>query len=418
LISGRGGWPLNCFALPDGRPIYGGTYFPKTNWKQLLLNLNNLHRKEPEKVLEFADELEKGILSVSKIPEIVPSKGKPDFKQLEEFTAKLAGSFDSVLGGYNYSPKFPMPNNYEFMLYQAYVLRQMKRNEEAEKLTGHVYLTLDKMAMGGIYDQVEGGFARYSTDSIWKVPHFEKMLYDNGQLMSLYAHAYMKSPKKLYREVVYGIYEFVCNQLLSPEGGFYCALDADSEGVEGLYYIWQIEELKAFIPKDFTLFSAYYSVTEADVWEHGRYILHRKKNDEEFCAEHNIAEEELDEKKKNWLKILAGRRTTKVKPGLDDKILASWNGLMLKGLTDAYKAFKEPDFLATALKNAEFITKKFIGEDGAMHHNYKNGKATVTGFLEDYALVAPAFISLYQCTFDEKWLALAEKLTEYSIEHF
>ncbi len=418
IISGRGGWPLNCFALPDGRPIYGGTYFPKNNWKQLLHNLQNLYRKEIEKVLEFADELERGIIKVSNIPAVEPTTAKPDFKQLEEFTIKIENAFDKAFGGYNYSPKFPMPNNYEYLLYYAYVLKNSQRTNEADKIAEHIYLTLDKMAMGGIYDPVEGGFARYSTDSIWKVPHFEKMLYDNGQLMSLYAHAYMNNPKKLYKDVVYGIYEFVCNQLLSPEGGFYCALDADSEGVEGKYYVWTKEELQEIIVDDFPLFAAYYSITDSDVWEEGNYILFRKKSDEEFCQQQGISMEVLETKNREWLRKLAEKRVNRVKPGLDDKILASWNGLMLKGLIDAYKAFKEPIFLTTALKNAEFIVKKFIGEDGAMQHSYKNGKSTVTGFLEDYALVAHVFISLYQCTFEEKWLALAEQLTEYTIQHF
>jgi uncharacterized protein YyaL (SSP411 family) len=418
IISGRGGWPLNCFALPDGRPVYGGTYFPKDNWKQLLLNLYGLYKNETDKILEFAQQLQEGIVAISRIPDIAPVTAKPDFKTIEEFTGKIADSFDSAFGGYNYSPKFPMPNNLEYLLYYSYVLKKSGRSDDARKIEEHVYLTLDKMAMGGIYDPVEGGFARYSTDSIWKVPHFEKMLYDNGQLMSLYAHAYMVNPKKLYKEVVYGIHDFVSAQLTSPEGSFYSALDADSEGEEGKYYVWHKEKLQELLGDDFTLFAAYYSITDKDVWEEDKFILFRKLSDEVFCEQQGISLEALDAKNKIWLRTLAERRRKRIMPGLDDKTLASWNGLMLKGYVDAFKAIKEPLFLSVALKNAEFIAKKLIKEDGSLYRNYKNGKATITAFLEDYALVADAFIALYQVTFDEKWLDLADGLTQYTLAHF
>jgi len=418
IISGRGGWPLNCFALPDGRPVYGGTYFPKENWKQLLMNLYNLHEKEKSKLIEFADELERGIISVSSVPIVKVSSEKPELKLLEEFTSKMASGFDNVYGGNNYAPKFPMPNNYEYLLYYAYALKKMQRNDEAKKIEAHVYLTLDKMAMGGIYDPVEGGFARYSTDMIWKAPHFEKMLYDNGQLMSLYANAFKINGSKEYKEVVYGIHEFISAQLTSPEGGFYCALDADSEGKEGEYYVWNSSELQELIGGEFELFAHYYSITDQDIWEEEKYILFRKKSDDEFCQQNNITINELDNKKNAWLKTLAERRKKRVAPGLDDKVLASWNGLMQKGYADAYMACKEPAFLELALKNANFIRQKLMTEDGALFHTYKNGKAAITGFLDDYAFIADAYVSLYEATFDENWLVLAQKLVAQSMEHF
>ena len=418
IISGRGGWPLNCFTLPDGRPVYGGTYFPKDNWKQLLLNLHNLYKKETDKVHEFAQQLEEGILAISKIPNIVPSVVKPDFKKIEEFTEKITSAFDHVYGGYNYSPKFPMPNNYEYLLYYSYVLKKSGRVVEARKIESHIYLTLDKMAMGGIYDPIEGGFARYSTDSIWKAPHFEKMLYDNGQLMSLYAHTYMVNSTKLYKEVVYGIHDFIASQLTSPEGGFYSALDADSEGVEGKYYVWTKEELQEILADEFTLFASYYSIKDEDVWEEDKYILYRKISDDDFCQQQNISIYALEEKRNNWLSILAKRRIKRVKPGLDDKVLASWNGLMLKGYVDAFKAFKEPLFLSAAIKNADFICKKLIKVNGSLYRSYKNGNATISAFLEDYAIVADAFIALYQVTFDEKWLEKADSIVQYALAHF
>ena len=418
IISGRGGWPLNCFALSDGRPVYGGTYFPKENWKQLLVNLYNLHEKERGKLLEFADELERGIISISNVQIVKVSSEKPEFKFLEEFTAKMVAGFDNVNGGNNYAPKFPMPNNYEYLLHYAYVLKKMQRNNEAKKIESHVILTLDKMAMGGIYDPVEGGFARYSTDMIWKAPHFEKMLYDNGQLISLYANAFKIKGSRLYKEIVYGIHEFISAQLTSPEGGFYCALDADSEGKEGEYYVWSKEELEELIGEEFSIFASYYSITDDDVWEEGKYILFCKNNDDVFCTQQNISHEELDEKRNNWLKTLAERRKKRIAPGLDDKILASWNALMLKGYADAYKTFKESIFLEMALKNANFIKNKLIADDGALMHSYKNGKASIPGFLDDYAFVADAYVSLYEATFNEDWLSLAEKLIAYTFSHF
>jgi uncharacterized protein YyaL (SSP411 family) len=418
IISGRGGWPLNCFTLADGRPVYGGTYFPKDNWKQLLINLHNLYQKETDKIMEFVTDLEKGLVDVAKIPAITNTEVKPDFKTLEEFTGKITASFDTTFGGYNYSPKFPMPNNYEYLLYYAYALRKSDRAQEAKSIDEHINLTLEKMALGGIYDPVEGGFARYSTDSIWKAPHFEKMLYDNGQLMSLYSHVYLTNPRKLLREVVYGIHDFVSARLTSPEGGFFCALDADSEGKEGKYYVWTKAELEELIVDDFPLFAEYYSINEKDVWEEDTFILFSKKTAEDFSIEHGMSVGEFEEKRSKWLQILAERRIKRVSPGLDDKILASWNGLMLKGYVDAFKIFKEPEFLSVAIKNANFISQKLMKEDGAIYRNYKDGKVSISGFLDDYALVAEAFIALYEVTFDEKWLLLADKLVQYAVAHF
>jgi len=418
ILTGRGGWPLNCFTLPTGKPIYGGTYFPKNDWLQLLNNLDNLFRKEPEKVRELSEEIEKGILAVSLFPDSKKERVEKDFTFIDEFTNKIADAFDKAFGGYNYTPKFPMPNNYEFLLYYSYVVKNMNRAEDAHAVEAQVYLTLDKMAMGGIYDQVGGGFARYSTDSLWKIPHFEKMLYDNAQLMSLYSNANKNNPKELYRDVVYGIYEFISSKMTSPEGAFYCALDADSEGKEGEYYVWKKEELQDLLGDEFPLFAAYFSINDRDVWEDENYILQRKKTDDEFCSEHNISPEELLVKKENWLAILQKRREQRISPSLDDKTLASWNGLMLKGFSDAYKTFREPLFLEIAVNNANFIKTKLITSGGALWHSFKNGEGYIEGFLDDYAFIASAFIALYEVTFNENWLKAAKSLAEYAIEHF
>ncbi len=418
VLTGRGGWPLNCFTLSNGKPIYGGTYFHKEDWMQLLQNLNNLFRKEPEKVRELSEEIEKGILSISLLPDSTQGKINKDFKFVEELANKIATSFDKAFGGYNYAPKFPMPNNYEFLLYYTYALKNLGREEEAKPIEAQVYLTLDKMAMGGIYDQIGGGFARYSTDSFWKVPHFEKMLYDNGQLMSLYANGYKCNPKELYKETVYGIHTFVSEKLTSKDGGFYCALDADSEGIEGEFYVWTKDELKELLGDEYALFASYYNVNDKDVWENGKHILERKRTDVEFSDEQNISINDLTVKKKNWLLILNEKREKRVPPGLDDKTLASWNGLMLKGYAEAYKTFKDSAFLDAAINNANFIKNKLLTPEGSVWHCYKKNKGYIEGFLDDYAFIASAFISLYEATFNETWLKDAQSLTDYALEHF
>jgi uncharacterized protein YyaL (SSP411 family) len=418
LMSGRGGWPLNCFTLPNGKPIYGGTYFPKENWMEVLLSLNNLYQTEPEKVLRFASELEKGLINISAVPDFKAEEQAITIEFIDDMVKKMEPSFDKTYGGYGNAPKFPMPNNYEFLLYYSYVLKHLNREEESQSILDHICLTLDKMAMGGIYDQLEGGFARYSTDTIWKAPHFEKMLYDNGQLMSLYANAYKVTGKKLYKEVVMGIYSFVTRQLHSPEGGFYCALDADSEGKEGEYYVWKKQELELLIGHDFTLLADYYSVGDGDEWEEGKFILHRKLDDESFCKKHGLTPELLENKKKLWIDMLAPYRQKRVSPGLDDKILASWNGLMLKGLVDAYNALGDVSFLDTAIKNANFICDKLLATDGSLWRNYKNEKVFIPAFLDDYAFVADALFELYQSTFDEKWLKHSENLVKWTLQHF
>lgn len=410
LMTGHGGWPLNCFALPDGRPVYGGTYFPKANWQHILLTLADLFKHDPDKMFEYADKLTDGI---KKSELIKINTGKADFNgdNLETAYKNWSTIFDNMEGGPNKAPKFPMPNNYLFLLRYCHY----SGNKEA---LNHLQLTLKKMAFGGIYDQLGGGFSRYSTDNLWKVPHFEKMLYDNAQLVSLYSEAYQFLRDPLYKQVVYETLDFIKRELSSEEGAFYSALDADSEGVEGKYYVWSSDELENILKDDFKFFAEYFNINEEGYWEDENYILLRKKEDSEIASHFNLNEREVRDKiegiKKNLL-LLRGKR---VRPGLDDKCLTSWNALMLKGYLDAYNAFGEKRFLEEALKNAEFILTKQLRPDGGLNHSYKNGKSTINGYLEDYAFVIEAFISLYECAFDEKWLMTAKNLIDYTISHF
>ncbi|MFN4235282.1 MAG: thioredoxin domain-containing protein [Bacteroidia bacterium] len=409
LMTGSGGWPLNCFTLPDGRPIYGGTYFPPKNWAAVLMQLSNLYRQDPAKVNQYADELTQGVKAMETV---VVSNVPPeiDYALIEKAVSKWKLRFDNEEGGPNKAPKFPLPNNYLFLLQYAHIT---KDNE----LQKHVDLTLRKMALGGIYDQIGGGFTRYSTDMLWKVPHFEKMLYDNGQLLSLYAVAYQQSKNELYKETAYSIAEFIQREMTSPRGAFYSAIDADSEGEEGKYYIWKLDELKAVLNEDFELAKDYFNFNEEGYWEHGNYIPLRKYTDDEFSEKYDIDVQTLKEKVLKIKSKLLSERQKRIYPLLDDKILASWNALMIKGLVDAYKVFNNKQFLTLAEKACDFICTNLMEKD-VLYHSWKENKKGAQGFLEDYAFMCDALISLFEVSSDVSYLNRAIAFTKYIIEHF
>ena len=410
LMSQRGGWPLNCFATSDGKPFFGGTYFPKDQWMNILKKVSGEWQTNPDKILEYANRLAEGIQQ----SEILPLNTDPalfEKSTLANTVEKWAANFDNKQGGPNRAPKFPIPNNYQFLLRYAHLMDDPKTME-------HVLLTLDKMAQGGIYDQIGGGFARYSTDIMWKAPHFEKMLYDNGQLVSLYAEAYQKTKKYLYKETVYETIEFVQRELMSSEYAFYSSLDADSEGEEGKFYVWKKEELQTILGNDFDVFAKYYNVNTKGLWEHGNYILLRDEDEKKFADKNDLTVEELKAFIGGCKEKLMALRDTRIRPGLDDKSLTSWNALMLNGLIDAYHVFGEDKFLDMALKNANFIVSKQVRHDGGLNHNYKEGRSTINGYLEDYCFTIEAFINMYTATLDEVWLKRADKLMQYSIAHF
>jgi len=415
LMTKSGGWPLNCVALPDGRPFWGGTYFPKEQWTSTLTKIAKLYKDSPEKVIEFAENLTEGIQQSGLI---VYNSDEPKFekKEIDDAVKEWSANFDNNLGGLNRAPKFPMPNNYHFLLRYA----EQTKDTKLKKYTTN---TLDKMALGGIFDQVGGGFARYSTDKKWHIPHFEKMLYDNGQLVSLYSDAYLIHKDELYKETVYETLEFIKRELTNPEGAFYSSLDADSlddKGhlEEGAFYIWTKEELQKTLKNDFELFANYYSINKYGLWEDDKYNLIRKIGDEEFSKKNNISVTALKEKTKKWRKTLLKERAKKERPRLDDKTLTSWNALMLKGYIDAYRVFNEQQFLDVAIKNANFIKNKQLRKDGGLNHNYKNGKSNINGYLEDYATVIDAYIALYEITLDQSWLDISKKLADYCYLHF
>ncbi|MCF6295213.1 MAG: thioredoxin domain-containing protein [Flavobacteriaceae bacterium] len=415
LMTGRGGWPLNVIALPDGRPIWGGTYFKKEQWINALEQISKIFKESPKKLYQYADKLEQGIKSLDVV---TLNKDEAIFENefIDKTVKKWSRQFDIREGGMNRSPKFMMPNNYHFLLRYAY-----QNNDE--KLQDYVNLTLTKMAYGGIFDQIGGGFSRYSIDSKWHVPHFEKMLYDNAQLVSLYSDAYVITKNKLYKDIVYETLEFVERELTDKEGAFYSSLDADSNNAlgeleEGAFYVWTKEELKPLLGNDYNAFSDYYNINNYGFWERKNYVLIRKDSDEDIAEKHKLSNEELYKKLNEWKSLLFLEREKRNRPRLDDKILTSWNALMIKGYVDAYRVFEEPKFLASAIKNAEFILDKQLDTNGRLNHSYKEGKSTINGYLEDYATTIDAFITLYENTLEEKWLHTARDLTNYTFNHF
>ena len=274
------------------------------------------------------------------------------------------------------------------------------------------------MALGGLYDQVGGGFARYSTDEIWKIPHFEKMLYDNAQLLQLYAEAFKTDPNPLYRQVVSETVEFLKRELLSSENAFFSALDADSEGEEGKFYTWTKPELQQLLNSDFELFSSYYNVNSLGFWEHNQYILMRTEYDHSFAKKRQISIDDLEIRIQNWKQLLLIERAKRIRPGLDDKILTSWNALTISGLVNCSKAFGDPEYLELAISNASFLKQKMMNAEGKIFHSYKNGKAKISGFLEDYALVIEAFTSIFESTGQKDWLDTSQNLTETAFRNF
>jgi hypothetical protein len=408
LMTGQGGWPLNCFALPDGRPIYGGTYFPKAQWINVLTNLADLYATDPNKAYEYAAHLTDGLEQL----EIPKATNENDFEieTLYKSVNKWKSGFDSEHGGPNRAPKFPLPNNYLFLLNYQYF-------EDDLTIKKHLDLTLTKMAWGGIYDQLGGGFARYSTDVLWKVPHFEKMLYDNAQLVSLYSQAYKQNKNELYKNIVYETIAFVERELMNLEYGFYSALDADSEGIEGKYYVWQKEELQHFLKEDFEIFADYYCVNDIGYWEDENYVLMRNAEESVIALKHNISTSELQQKIKTCHTTLLNAREKRVKPGLDNKVLASWNGLMCKALTEAYLVFEENKFKNLAQENANYLSKKYCKNNGQLLRVINNN-SSISGFLEDYAFVIDAFLSIYIVTANEEWLLKAKELADYTLINF
>lgn len=410
LMGQNGGWPLNCVALPDGKPIWAATYVPKGTWIKALNQLQNSWENHPDTLIAVANKLARGI---NQVDYISPVTIKAPFAKdgIEAMIPAWKKKFDMREGGNARVPKFPMPSNFK-------LVQRLAHFTNDQELQDVMDVTMTKMAKGGIYDQLGGGFARYSTDGRWLVPHFEKMMYDNGQLVSLYSEAYQVNPDPLYKKTVYQTIEWVDREMTSKEGGFYSSLDADSEGEEGKFYVWTEDEIDSLLEDDEAKwYKKFYNIGKYGNWEDGKNILHIRTDIDEFAEKNNWTRDQFSEKLEAANDKLMAARDTRVRPALDDKILASWNGLMLKGYIDAYRVFGEEDFLKTAKKNATFIKNKMRNGKG-LYRNYKEGRATINAFLDDYAIVIDAYLALYQVTGEEEWLEISEELADHVVKHF
>ncbi|WP_430969128.1 thioredoxin domain-containing protein [Spongiimicrobium sp. 2-473A-2-J] len=409
LMKGDGGWPLNVIVLPNGKPLYGGTYHTKSQWNKVLTEISGMYAEDPKRANEYADRVAAGIQEVNVVQ---PSDGFGALTRDALFTSveRWKTRWDPEWGGNREQQKFMLPINLDFLLNFSLLAEDKDASE-------HVRLSLDKMAMGGVYDQIGGGFYRYSTDSRWKVPHFEKMLYDNAQLISLYSKAYGLFKKTEYKQVVFETITFLEREMKYEDGGYYAAMDADSEGEEGKYYIWEEQELRGLLADDFPLFSNYFNIERQHVWENSSYILFKSQDDEHFAAENGISLSELQEYQKKWRTALLNARQKRIRPNIDDKIITSWNALLISAYVDAYRTFEDPVFLDRAKGIFNFI-RAHSYKEGRLLHSYKKGGRPIDGFLEDYAFLIKASINLYGVALDAEYLDFANSLAKTVETHF
>jgi uncharacterized protein YyaL (SSP411 family) len=408
LVNGSGGWPLNAFALPDKRPIHALTYLPRGQWQKLLHSIHELWETNAAAAFDYAEKLSNGIASISLPPEI--KQTEETLINSGEILQAFIRQYDVVYGGPNRAPKFPMPNNYRFLLQYG----QAKKNAQATEMG---LFTLKQMALGGIYDAVGGGFARYSVDEKWFAPHFEKMLYDNAQLISLYSYAYATSGNPFYKKTAMETIAFCWDELYGHDDLYYSAYDADSEGVEGMFYTFTYEELEKILGADVTMFCQYYQCTKAGNWEHGRNILFALDTIENAAVQLDMEETVLDESIGACLDKLKDFRSQRVKPGLDDKHICSWNGLMLKALSESIIWLGEP----ALAERSELLSKSIIDifyKNDKLYRIAKNDTVKIGAFLEDYAALTDALICLYQATFREDHLLKAMEICEQTIAMF
>lgn len=412
LITGGGGWPLNCFAFPDGRPFYAGTYFQKEKWLQLLERINSEWSNNRKELNDYATKLLRGIKQSSTITKVdgFLSNTQNILDLIDQSVVKWSASFDHENGGANRAPKFPLPNNYQFLLRWAF-------ETENKPVLDYVHFTLEKMARGGIYDQIGGGFSRYAVDNKWKVPHFEKMLYDNAQLLSLYSQAHLQKPSAEYEDLIHQTANFLTEELRHSSNLFYSAYDADSEGVEGKYYVWTAKEFDALFESESTLAKSYFGINARGYWEHENFILCRT-DDQSILDEFSLTQSELTQKVQWFTEVLVKERAKRVMPGLDDKCLTSWNALAISGFASAYNATKQRSYKVQAEQSLHALLEHQLKPDGSLVHSFKNGVSTIQGFLEDYAAVIQALLDVFEMTYDTSFAYKAKELMEYSINHF
>jgi uncharacterized protein YyaL (SSP411 family) len=415
LLTGQGGWPMSMFLTPDLKPFYGGTYFPpddrygRPSFKRVLLALVDAWENRRDEVLNSAGQVTEHLQGVGRLER---SPGGLDASLIEHAVAGLERNFDHTYGGFGNAPKFPHPMDLRLLL------RAWRRSDDSNAL--HMArVTLDRMAMGGIYDQLGGGFHRYSTDARWLVPHFEKMLYDNALLTLAYLEAHQATGDPLYRTVVEETLEYVRREMTSPEGPFYSTQDADSEGEEGKFYVWSAAEIETVLGKDDAeLFGYVYGVTPEGNWE-GHNILHRGKTYEQNSRLLHLPEPELHARLNEARRKLYDVRSRRVWPGRDEKVLTAWNGLMIDAFARAAAVLDKPAYAETAVRAADFLLTRMRGPDGRLLRTYSAGaQPKLNAYLEDYSFLINALVSLYETTFTPRWVEQALDLSEVMIEQF
>ncbi len=413
MLTGSGGWPMTVFLTPDCRPFYGGTYFPPIDhpnmpgFPRLLLSMAQAYKEQQGAIAQTTKQLAdrmgwSGRVSTGQNPLTVDA--------LHQAYSNLASGFDYQNGGIGGAPKFPQPMTLEFLL-------RYHHRGFSERALEMVHVTLQNMAHGGVYDQVGGGFHRYSTDAHWLVPHFEKMLYDNALLARLYLHAHQATGHALYRRITEETLDYVLREMTDPLGGFYSAQDADSEGEEGKFFVWTPEEFQSSLGQETgDLIGGFFGMTDAGNFE-GKTILNIPQEPASFAQEQGIDLAQLEETVHRAKKTLLDIREERVHPLLDDKVLASWNGLMLRSFAEAAVGLDRPDYLEAAVNNAEFLLNT-MKPQGRLLRTYRNGQAKLLGYLEDYAFVADGLVALYEATFDARWLTEAVSLADAMIDLF
>jgi len=414
LLAGRGGgWPLSMFLTPEGAPFWGGTYFPKIPrygmpaFREVLVGVAGHFGEKPEDVAHNVAALVQGLASVNRAR---PSRGEPNEGLLEAAAAKLLSAFDPAWGGFGSAPKFPSTMALTFLL------RRWHRTGN-DACRHAVTFSLSKMADGGIYDHLGGGFARYSVDQEWLVPHFEKMLYDNALLIPLYIDAHVATGEARFARVARESLAYVMREMTHPDGGFYAAQDADSEGEEGRFFVWRPGEIHEVLGDDAGLFCAYYGVTEEGNFE-GQNILHLHEPLADVAAEFGLSLEEADRRLAGARAKLFERRSGRVAPGRDDKVITAWNGLMLSAFARGFQVFRDAAYGAAADKAADFLLANLKGGDGRLLRSFKDGKAKHAAYLDDYAFLAQGLLDLYHATGDPARLEAAEALVGVLLTHF
>jgi uncharacterized protein YyaL (SSP411 family) len=412
-MTGRGGWPMTVFLTPDGVPFYGGTYFPPQDrhglpgFNRLLTTLAEIYHTRPDDIANATQQI-KDRLSV--LNELEPSETEFSVRLLDQAYFGLRAHYDPAYGGFGGAPKFPPAMTLEFLL------RTFLRAGYGPALD-MVEHTLARMARGGIYDQLGGGFHRYSVDQVWLVPHFEKMLYDNALLSRVYLHAYQVTGQPLFRRVVEETFDYVVREMTDPEGGFYSTQDADSESEEGKFFIWTPDEIRDVLGEaDAALFMDYFAVTEAGNFE-GKNILSVPRDPDVVAYLHSISEAELVSKIDELQSRMFQAREQRVKPGRDDKVLTGWNGLMLTSFAEAAAVLSRDDYRQVAERNAAFLLDALV-RDGRLLRTWKDGQARLKGYLEDYACLAGGLLALYETTFDLHWFRAARELASQMIDLF